>query len=244
MPRNRTEMPLPPGWAEDSLSEFVHDAFANALATFVRKKPAFNLLRKIEATFGRIGENLDGAENALAVFLLHRSHSAFIASCRLAMSGQAAETFPVLRSCLEYGLYALHTTENSDLAVVWLRRHDNDESLRKVRQEFRHARVMKSLLDRDRELHGDLSRLYERTIDFGAHPNERALSSSATKRIDGDEVVIRNQILHKDSSALDHALVTTAQVGLGSLRVFRLIFRERFDLLGLGDTIEELGRVL
>ena len=237
-------MQLPAGWAADSLSDFIHVAFTNTLATFVHKKQAFDRLLKIDGALKKVGENLHNAENPLAALLLHRSHSAFLASCRLAMSGQAVDTFPVLRSCLEYALYALHINANPAFAEVWLRRHDNVEALREVKQLFKHGRVMETLLKRDAALHGQLSTLYERTIDFGGHPNERAVSSSATMTTEGDTAVIRNQFLHGDSLALDHALKTTAQIGLGSLMVFRLIFREQFDLLGLRDTIDALSRVL
>lgn len=240
--KHETEMRLPKRWAEDPLSEFIQDAFKNSLATFVHKKHAFDLLLKTDGAFRRIGQNLDNAGNPLAPALLHRSHSAFLASCRLSMSGQATETFPLLRSCLEYALYALHINENPSYAEVWLRRHENEESLRTVKRSFKHVHVMETLLNFDEALHNDLSQLYEQTIDFGGHPNERGVSSSTAMRTEGDTIVIRNQLLHGDSLALGYALKITAQIGLGSMKVFRLIFRERFDLLGLRDTIDSLER--
>jgi hypothetical protein len=235
-------MPFPQRWADDPLSEFMQAAFKNSLATFVHKKHAFDLLLKIDGVFKRIGENLNNAGNPITPALLHRSYSAFLASCRLSMSGQAVETFPLLRSCLEYALYALHITENPAFAEVWLRRHENEESLRKVKRSFQHVRVMETLLNRDAVLHDDLFQLYEQTIDFGGHPNERGVSSSTAMRTEGDEVVIRSQYLHGNSPSLDHALKATAQIGLKSLMVFRLIIRERFDLLGLGDIIDSLNQ--
>jgi len=237
-------MALPPRWAEDPLSEFIQNSFENTLATFVRKKGAFKVLVTIDSVFRGIGENLDNPHNILVPAFLHRSHSAFLASCRLAMSGQAVDTFPPLRSCLEYALYALHIYDNPAFAEVWLRRHDDDESIRETRRLFQHRRVMESLRARDVPLHDNLSELYERTIDFGGHPNERAVSSSSVMRKEGDDAVIRNLFLHGDSLALDLALKTTAQVSLGSLMVFRLIFKERFHLLRLSDTIDALGNIL
>lgn len=103
---------------------------------------------------------------------------------------------------------------------------------------------METLFKRDSALHSILEKLYDRTIDFGGHPNERAVSSSATLTRYGDTAVIHNHLLHGDSLALDHVLKTTAQVGLGSLMVFQLTFRGRFDLLGLRDTIDELRKTL
>lgn len=244
VPPRRTDMGLPPGWAEDPLSDFVHAAFANVLATFVHQKHSFDHLLRIDGTFRRIGENPSTTDTLLVVALLHRSHSAFLASCRLAVSGQVVDTFPLLRSCLEYALYALHIHENPDLVEVWLRRHDNEGSLREVKRCFQHARVMETLLHSDAPLHSAVSRLYERTIDFGGHPNERAISISVTMRNEEDGAVMRNQFLHGESPALDYAIRTTAQVGLGSLMVLQLVFRERVELTELRDTFAALGGLL
>ena len=244
MSKSVKEIPLPPRWAEDSLSDFIHDSFKNTLATFIHKKQAFNLLREVDRVFKSIAGNLDNSENPLAPAMLYRSHSAYLASCRLSMSGQASETFPQLRSCLEYALYALHINDKPSLAEVWLRRHENEESLKKVKRSFLHVDVMKTLLARDADLHNSLSELYQRTIDFGGHPNERAVSSSSKMWQEGDTTVIRIQSLHGDSEALDHALRTTAQIGLGSLLVFQLIYKDRFDNLDLHDAIEALKGVL
>lgn len=244
MSQSENKMQLPPGWTEDHLSEFIQDSFKNILASFVLKKQEFNLLLKVHSVFRGISGNLDDFGDPFAPNFLHRSHSSFIASCRLSMSGQVAETFPLLRSCLEYALYALHINENPTLSKDWVRRHKNEESLKKSRQSFSHRNVMKTLLARDITLHNSLSDLYKRTIDYGGHPNERAVSSSYEWRQEGDTRMVRNQLLHDDSAALDHALITSAQIGLGSLLVFELIFNERFDILDLRETIEYLKRVL
>jgi len=244
MSQSKNILPLPPRWAEDPLSEFIQDSFKNIFASFVQKKRQFFLLLKVDAVYRGISGNLDDFEDPFAPTFHHRSHSAFLASCRLSMSGQAAETFPQLRSCLEYALYGLHIHENPPLAEVWMRRHQSKESRNKVRQSFSHVNVMKTLRDRDNALHKSLSDLYQRTIDFGGHPNERAVSSSSERRQEGNTIVVQNQFLHEDSVTLDHALRTTAQVGLGSLLVFQLIFNERFDILDLRETIEFLKREL
>jgi hypothetical protein len=234
-------MRLPSGWAEDPLSDFMNAAFANTLATFVHKRNAFSHLLKIDGTFRSIEATLNDADTLLVVALLHRSHSAFLASCRSAMSGQVVDTFPLLRSCLEYALYTLHINVNPELAAVWSRRHENEDSLREMKRRFQYARVMETLLKCDTSLHSALSTLYDRTIDFGGHPNERALSISITMRVEGDERIMRNQFLHGESLALNYVIKTTAQVGLGSLMVLRPVFQERVDLAGLRDTINALG---
>jgi hypothetical protein len=131
MARHETSMRLPPRWGDDALSSFLNQAFQNTLATFVRKRQSFEMLLRIDESFLKIGENLSNPAGILGATLLLGSHSAFRAACRLATSGQAPESFPVLRACLEYALYALHINSNEPLREVWMRRHDNDKAKRR-----------------------------------------------------------------------------------------------------------------
>lgn len=157
------------------------------------------------------------------------------------MSGQATETFPMLRSCLEYALYAVHIHGNPSYAEIWERRHESDASLAKARKCFRHKCVMETLARFDIELHKVVRQLYEQTIDFGGHPNARGVSMSMSTRFEGSEVVVRNQFLHGDSAALRHSLGCTIRIGINSLMAFRLIFKERFDDAGISDSIDALN---
>ncbi len=83
--------------------------------------------------------------------------------------------------------------------------------------------------------------LYERTIDYGAHPNELALTTALRQTREEDVIRFDLAYLSDDSTpALALCQKTNAQVGVCSLRTFRLVLPERFDLLGLTD---ELGRL-
>lgn len=244
MAQRETSMSLPPRWGDDSLSSFLDQAFKNTLTTFVRKYPGFELLLRIDGSFLRIGENLVNPPDILGAALLLRSHSAYRGACRLATSGQAPDTFPVLRVCLEYALYALHINTNPPLGEVWMRRHDDEGAKRLVRREFQHVAVMDTLRGHDANLHPIIEHLYERAVDFGAHPNERAMTGSMQLEEGPDRVVLQQIYLHGDSLSLDHVIKTTAQIGLGSLSIFRHIFRQRFDLLGIQDVLDQLRREL
>lgn len=105
----KRNVPLPDGWGEDPLADVMHAAFVNSLATFVHKKKAFGFLSKVDGAYRTLEKSLHNFSGGpLFPALLYRSYCAFLASCRLSMRGQATETFPMLRSCLEYALYALH----------------------------------------------------------------------------------------------------------------------------------------
>jgi hypothetical protein len=240
MAKHETSLSLPPRWADDSLSAFIDQAFRNTLATFVHKRSETELLIEIDESFMKIGSNLLNPSDVIGALLLLRSHSAFRAACRLAMSGQISDALPSMRACLEYALYALHINSNPPQGELWIRRHDDDASLRAVRREFTYSNVIKTLRLRNAALCSTIEVLYERTIDFGGHPNERAVTGSMTMSRADDRIEMQQIYLHGDSLLLDHGLKTTAQVGLGSLCIFGYLFKERFEILRVQPVIDEL----
>jgi hypothetical protein len=99
---------------------------------------------------------------------------------------------------------------------------------------------MAALKNLDTELHRTTKILYERTIDLGAHPNERAITGNMTLEAGTDKTTFQNFYLHGDGVPLDHAFKVTAQVGLGSLLMFEHIFRDRFRLLAIDAELQKL----
>jgi len=242
MPNRETSLSLPPRWCDDSLSSFVDQAFRNTLATFVRKRDATQILMQLDQVYMCIGENLDNASDVIGAILLVRSHSAFRGACRMSMSGQVPEAFPSMRICLEYALYALHINLHPGLGETWIARHDNSDSLRAVRREFKYCTIIKTLQRQDNHLCSIVTQLYEKTIDFGAHPNERAITGSMEMHQGDKETRLMQIQLHGDTLSLDYVLKTTAQTGLGSLCIFQLLFKERFQILGLNSVIDRLRK--
>ncbi len=157
----------PPGWGDDKLTDFHTQAIRNSFASYVQMRhPAVQTLIDIDALFHKAGENLRNPPDFLGAMLLLRSHSAYRAATRLAMSGEAPETFPLLRACLEYALYAVHINrhppqgENPGHGEIWVRRHDNDDALRRARRTFQHVAVMDTLRAADARLADQITALY------------------------------------------------------------------------------------
>ena len=244
MVTEETTASLPAKWTNDLLSEFADQAFRNMLATFVQKKPQFDTLIQIDRLYFEIGENLSHPENIFAPLFVTRSHSAYRAGCQLASGGQISESFCVLRACLESALYCLHIYEHDSLGEVWLRRHDDKASLKASRDEFSHGKVMTTLRNNDPKLCATIQSLYERTIDFGGHPNERLITGSMMMKASETEVGIKQIYLHGDSLSLEHGLKSSAQIGLGGLYILRLVFRERFDILDITSGLDQLRKNL
>ena len=151
------------------------------------------------------------------------------------MAGQSPETFVLLRSCLEYSGYALLIHQEPNLDLVWLRRHNGDDALWKMRNAFTATRAKKSVQSTDPGLGDWYSDLYEKAIDFGGHPNPKGV----TPIIGFDEDSYNQIDLHDDDIFLHHCLDSTARVGICSLYVFHNILPERFNII-ISKKIDEL----
>jgi hypothetical protein len=144
------------------------------------------------------------------------------------MGTQLPETFVLLRSCLEYAAYGLHLNANPSLGETWLKRHDDAAALRAMKKAFLGVEVEQTIFGTDKELGRVYKDLYERTIDFGGHPNLRGVLSNMLLSKTADKQQLQPIYLHASETTVLHALKTTAQVGVCSLHLFQHVFPERF----------------
>jgi hypothetical protein len=237
-----TDTAVPEGWSEESLSAFIELANRNTYGVFVHYKDWFTRLQEIDATLSKFSANMLNIPVFYEPFLFVRSHSSYRAAIRLATSGQVPEAFSLLRGCIEYALYGFYLHRFPAVIKIWRERDDNEGAKKKARKELTLGKML-SELEKDSVPTGKATRhLYELTIDAGAHPNRKTITL-AMKRQDTDELVSFDLAqLNNDPTMLITALKTCAQVGICSLRIFKLVFSERFDLLGISDEIEKLTR--
>ncbi|MBM3567743.1 MAG: hypothetical protein FJX46_03200 [Alphaproteobacteria bacterium] len=237
-----TKGPLPPpqGWGADELTKFFDSARINQYATFSRKRPIYAKLSAIDAIFCHVGKEMVDPKDPLSAMLMYRSHSAFRAACGVALSTQNADAYPLIRSSLEYAGYARLIHGNESLGKVWLGRHQDDTSRQRTRKEFTQANVRNCIEKDDAELAENYDELYQHCIDFGAHPNERAITSNLTISKNESQTLFTQAYLGGDSIALNFLLKTLAQAGYTELLIFKPIFHEKFSR---PEVIDELQKV-
>lgn len=234
---------LPPLWAIDTLTAYLEQGHKNAHATFWNKREAVGKFMAIDALALAIGGDWKDPSFPLEAIMFFRAHSNFRVAATLTMSGAVYESFIVARSCLETAAYALHMNTSSDAMKVreaWLKRGDGEVEKKAVRTEFTAANVKKSLVAKDAALATVYDTLYDRAIDFGAHPNEGGVSASTKMEKTPDQTKMLQIFLHGDGIPLEFALKNTAQVGICALKIFGHIFQPRYDTLGAFDKIKEL----
>jgi hypothetical protein len=234
----------PPGWGRDEISKMFDVARGNEYATFANFQGEIRRLVDIDTSYRKLIDGLNHAKDWFAGFFVLRAHSNFLAACRLCWSGQIPECYATLRSCLENALYGLYLARNPGSRETWLRRHDSDEHKKKVKDEFKIRTMLDLAKSLDRKEGEVAELLYERTIDCGAHPNERALMQTLQINEKPEHVEFKIVYLEGDSEQLKLALKTTAQVGVCALSIFRSVYRERFDILGVTVALDHIKKGL
>ncbi len=235
---------VPSGWGEDELSKFIDTAQENTYATFQRGPDSYRRLSDIDATFREAVSCLNKYPEPVVPPLFVRSHGCFLGGARLALSTQVYEANPVLRSCLEAALYGLLVAKKPELQRTWVNRNESPKSLTKMKGEFTIRACFQMLQAEDPRCHAQIKQLYDRTIDFGAHPNPLGVLSNLEFRSDDDGHKISTHYMTDNTVRIVHALKTTAQIGVGALWIFRLAIPKRFEIMGLVERIEELAEGL
>ncbi|BAS26755.1 hypothetical protein [Limnochorda pilosa] len=227
----------PPGWGRDSLTSFLDDSRGNCFATYVKLRSEYVKLLEIDGLFSALIASLNDTPDWFAALFVQRSHSAYRAACHLGMAGQVVESYALQRLCLEHALYGHYGARDLTLQETWLRRDESDKARTRVRNTFRMKKLLDSLANASPRLADAVSLLYERCIDYGAHPNQQALLQSTSMQVDEASMELHLGYLLNDPLVLRFGLRSAAQVGVSSLGVFELVFDERFRLLGLDDQL-------
>ena len=233
----------PPAWGQDPLTSFFQSAFDNRKATFASNR-FFRLLIDIDMIFEAALRDFVNPENQICVLLAQRGHSAFRACCEYAASGQLAECFPLLRSVLEYYVYALHISKYPKYGEVWVRRHDSKAQFDESRSKFEQHKLKLTLSNTNPELERIYKFLYQRTIDFGAHPNVRAVTGNMKMSTTVDAQYYETIYLHKDGLAMDHALKTSCEIALLCIEILPYLFQSRCKEINLDIRLQGLKSML
>lgn len=240
---NTSSRQPPTGWGNDPLTQYLDDCRNNQWATFANKRSEVIDLITIDGMFRKL---FDGAINPrpfLPTGFILRAHSAYLSACGAVMAGQVHDAQALLRVCLEQGGYALYIGDDQARWGRWISRHDSPAALAGVRKEFTHGKVVRHITDTDADLGHVYKTLYDRTIDYGGHPNERGASLNMTieETEDGGRR-FNTAYLNADELMLGLALKTTAQVGICVLRISKVIYPYRMTATGVEFQLDTISR--
>ena len=159
------------------------------------------------------------------------------------MSGQLPESYAVLRASIEQAWYALHIAKDPhppERVKVWLCRNDDETSRSKCKNEFTVQNVRSTHESFDSVTAKQLHELYERMIDFGAHPNQQSLFLAMRQSETDEETNFTVGILFPSPVPILLTVRMAVAVAVGALKVFQHVFPERFRLMSLDEEIKAL----
>ena len=116
--------------------------------------------------------------------------------------------------------------------------------MKAMKNEFKISEIKETIKQMNQHTSIVFDELYQRAIDFGGHPNERAVTGNLAINKQGDRREFQQIYLHSDGLTLDHALKTTAQAGVCAMEILQEVFSERFELLGIRDELLEIKKGL
>jgi hypothetical protein len=230
----------PVGWGTDNLTDYLEAYRVNQFATFANKRAAMADLIKIDGMFDRFRGVINPRPMYPIGFML-RAHSAFRAGVGAIMAGQLFESQALLRLCLEHAAYGFYIGADTDRMERWLRRGDSEDNRKAVRREFQNDKIRDHIHAAAPVMRDQFDHYYSQLIEFGAHPNEMGYSLNTTiERNDAGDANIQIVYLQADGIQLDMGLKIAGQIGLWGLHLMQLLYRERFELLGIRATLEEV----
>lgn len=234
--------PPPPNWGKDKITEFFEMTKENSYATFFKYPKQFSQLVQIDGFFREAIECAQNSKHWFPYLFILKAHSAFLAALELIMGTQAQEAYMVMRGALENALYGYYIFQNPDLAEVYLKRDENEQTKTEMKNKFRNRAIIELLKKDDTKLGSAVEALYERTIDFGAHPNEKSLSASF-KKIDLEKAVrFEVSYLTGNPLVIELGMKTAIQIGIACVKLGELILPKRFKIVGLSDKVDELSK--
>jgi hypothetical protein len=228
----------PPGWGKDKLSAHLEAVRNNYFASYTTNGHRYGHLAEIDDCFVRILDQWINPPEPLAASLFYRSHSALRAAAGQSLAGQLTEAYAVMRLCLEFAGYGLHIFENPALGMTWINRHQDQASFGGSIGEFTRRKISATISAHDSKLSEIYEMLYLRAVDFGAHPNERSVSGAINIIDETDQSRFVHAHLQGPGLAMEHALKTTAQVGVCALRLMQFFAAPRFELLGVKHRLQ------
>jgi hypothetical protein len=240
---------MPTSTDDKSLDRFLEVIHNNQPANRARFPAQYQIIQRIDDCFVTAGKHLSYQKPVLVGPMFLRSQYAYKTAAGMTLAGQVAESFVMMRSCLEYAGYALAIFADPCLQntpsreEVFVNRNVDEASLKAQKAEFQVGKIREMIAAFDEQLAANFKLLYDRCIDYGGHPNPYGLLTGINLETQDDQLTsITTVALTSDPIITLFAMKSAAQGGLTSLCIFQHICGAKFELLGIRAEIDALRR--
>ncbi|MDQ5937879.1 MAG: hypothetical protein QG574_5238 [Cyanobacteriota bacterium erpe_2018_sw_21hr_WHONDRS-SW48-000092_B_bin.40] len=239
------ERPQIDDWGRDDFTYFIDNAHYNTLASLTTIDGIKEKLSMLNAQFSvarRSGELFTSTmirkkygdvdlstfqlsnEERMEMFFFMRTHASLLGACTLGLAGQIAESYAMMRLAIENSLYAYKLASDEDTKAIWLARKSDDQQSRSaVTKAFRQKAIMETLSTEQPELEAEIHKLYELTIDEGAHPNANTFFKHSVQR--NEPGALAFGLNYQDTDYIEPCVEHIVSTGDACLKLFRHIYR-------------------
>jgi hypothetical protein len=221
------------------LAQSLAAAWHNTIRCSREHNEHYAALVELDALFRTLIEHADDGAQRLAGAMLMRAHGSFLAAASLALGGQVAESYVVMRNVLHSALQGVYVAGDAERQRVWLGRSDDDQAEERMRMLFADDQMFAHLSEIDAATAAIFQRLEKRTIVRGEHPNAVA-SVGQNGRRPAAPVDASRAHLATDFKIQQMALRTAAQVGICALTLFYYVYGDQFREHGLDARLTKL----
>jgi hypothetical protein len=229
-------------WAEDPLAQFFATAWRNTVHAFTNDVHQYRVIAQVDGIYRQLvsDEQINGSKRLEATFLV-RSHASLLAAASLALSGQVAEAYVLMRAALEAALQGLFLADSPERQQHWIRRNDDEPSKQRAQEMFSGPAPLECLRTTDPATAGVYEQLVARALDRQAHPNAYAIPRKPSPDASTGVDFIRQYFVLGDDVQRS-CLRSIAQVGMCCLTIFYYAFADRYRDLGLDVSVKKLRR--
>ena len=234
---------------DKSLDRFLEVVRNNQHGNRVRFSDEYRLIQRVDYSFVTAGKHLSHQKPMHVGPMFLRSQYAYKTAAGMTLAGQVAESFVMMRSCLEYAGYGLAIFSDPGLdntpsrEEVFVNRNIDEVTLKAQKAEFQVGKIRRMIATFDEKLAAIFKLLYDRSIDYGGHPNPYGLLTGLKLETEKEGLTsITTLALTDDPIITRFAMKSVAQVGLTVLYIFQQMFRAKFELLGIRAEMDALRR--
>lgn len=240
MPKHDEDLLIPDDRGEQLLG-YVNTVFYNVRAFFTQQKSHSRVFNEVGEIFHDGREYLaEVDEGSRPVFFMIAAESAFLSAAVLSAGMVTLEQWKPLRGCLESAAYGFYINARPERFKAWVDSSRDEQADRKIGFEFSFKTICRDFLaPADAKIATQVTELYEEAIRRGAHFNQLGFRANLSKL----NIATRRgkfSVVGGDPSQILYSWRRALETGHAALRIFDLIFAEKWAAKGLSARIYKL----
>lgn len=160
----------------DTLTNYLKATIENQVHHAKEEPDLMGMIHEMDRIFHQEIFAQEYDANAATMLLAMNSYMMLSNAVLQALSGHQVAVFPVARAALESACYAYLTSSDKKMSEIWFNRGKSKTATDNCRKAFTIGAVVAKLSYISPDMSDYLKKLYDWSIEYGAHPNIKSIS--------------------------------------------------------------------